>query len=213
MQNYTVFDIEKVLILNKYFLSLLKQRIMIGIYSIKNIVNGKVYIGSSNNIQKRFRKHKTELNTKTHSNKYLERAYEKYGKDNFEFIILEECSLQELIEKEISYIKKYNSLNTLKGYNLSVPRKHPTITCNENFRKTLSEAKKGITPSNYEEMRRIRWRKVEVSNIEGEILYVFDSLKETENSLKIKRGNVYNFLSGKTKQIQTHPNLTFKYKE
>ena len=186
---------------------------MIGIYGIKNIVNGKIYIGSSNNIQRRFRKHKTELNTKTHSNKYLERAYEKYGKNNFEFIILEECNLQELIQKEILYIKKYNSLNTLKGYNLAIPRKHPTITCNENFRNILSEAKKGVIPSNYEQMRQIRWRKVEVSNIEGEILYVFNSLKETEDSLKINRGNVYNFLNGKTKQIKTHPNLIFKYKE
>lgn len=62
-------------------------------------------------------------------------------------------------------------------------------------------------------MRQMRWRKVEVSNIEGEILYVFNSLKETENSLNIKRGNVYNFLNNKTKQIKTHPNLIFKYKE
>ena len=42
---------------------------------------------------------------------------------------------------------------------------------------------------------------------------IFNSLKETENSLNIKRGNVYNFLNNKTKQIKTHPNLIFKYKE
>ena len=77
-----------------------------GIYKIYCDSNNRTYIGSSNNIQKRFRKHRTELNTKTHSNKYLERAYEKYGKDNFEFIILEECNLQELIQREILYIKK-----------------------------------------------------------------------------------------------------------
>lgn len=212
---YTIFDIEteKVLILNKYCLYLYKQRIMIGIYCIKNKTNGKVYIGSSNNIERRFRRHKTELNTKKHSNKYLERAYQKDGKENFDFTILELCSEENLINREISYIIEYESLNKDKGYNLSIPIKHPTITSNLNYRNTLSEAKKGVTPSNYEQMRQVRWKKVEVSNLEGEILHVFNSLKETEDTLNIKRGNVYNFLSGKTKKIKTHPYLTFKYGE
>ena len=82
---------------------------MIGIYCIKNKINGKVYIGSSNNIERRFKRHKTELNTKRHSNKYLEKAYIKYGEENFEFIILELCNEEELIQKEIFYISKYDS--------------------------------------------------------------------------------------------------------
>ena len=197
-----------------YFcLSLYKQRIMTGIYCIKNKTNGKVYIGSSNNIERRFRRHRTELNTKRHSNKHLERAYQKDGEENFDFIILEICLEEELISKEIYYINKYEALDNTKGYNLSIPIKHPTITSNSNYRSILSEAKKGKMPSNYEEMRQIRWKKVEVSNLEGEILHVFNSLKETEDTLNIKRGNVYNFLNGKTKQIKTHPNLIFKYKE
>ena len=74
---------------------------MIGIYCIRNKVNNKIYIGSSVDIDRRFRKHRTQLNTKVHSNKHLIKAYHKYGKDNFEFIILEECLKEDLIDREI----------------------------------------------------------------------------------------------------------------
>lgn len=201
------------MILKDFCVSLYKFKDMIGIYCIKNKINGKVYIGSSNNIERRFKRHKTELNTNSHSNKYLEKAYKKYGKDNFEFIILELCTQEELIQREIFFINKYDSLNYLKGYNLSIPIKHPTLTSNQEYRSILSQSKIGKRPSNYEEMRKIRWKKVEVSNIEGEVLHVFNSLKETEDSLNIKRGNVYNYLKRKTLKIKTHPDLIFKYVE
>ena len=85
---------------------------MIGIYKITNKVNGKSYIGQSNNIERRLKEHKY---ISSESNKSLKRAYKKYGKDNFEFSILEECKLEELDEKEIYYI------NTLKPeYNRTI---------------------------------------------------------------------------------------------
>lgn len=185
---------------------------MMGIYCIKNKINGKVYIGSSNNIERRFRKHKTQLNTKIHSNKHLIRAYHKYGKQNFEFIILEECLKENLLEREMFYIKEYDCLNFEKGYNMTVPIKHPSITCSQEFSQIMSKANKGKTPSNFKEMQKLHWKPVEVYNVEGQLLYTFETLKETENILGIKRGNVYNYLKGKTKKIKSHPDLVFKYK-
>ena len=182
---------------------------MIGIYCIKNKISGKVYIGSSNNIERRFRRHRTELNTKTHSNKYLERAYEKYGKDNFEFIILEECNLQELVQREILYIKKYDSLNTLKGYNLSVPRKHPTITSNSNYRSILSEAKKGKMPSNYQEMRKIRWVKIKV--YENDIFKgIYNSFNEAEREFNISKGYIFSYFKNPSQNRRKYKEFKFE---
>lgn len=90
---------------------------MIGIYKITNLVNGKVYIGQSTNIKKRFTKHR---NTAFNPN-YLEydyplyRAMRKYGIENFSFEVLEECNEEELNEKETYYIAKYDSRKN--GYN------------------------------------------------------------------------------------------------
>jgi group I intron endonuclease len=86
-----------------------------GIYKIENTINKKVYIGQSNNISLRFSNHKYELNNNKHSNSHLQRAWNKYGKENFTFEILCECNLEELNEKEIYFIGLYCSFE--HGYN------------------------------------------------------------------------------------------------
>jgi group I intron endonuclease len=61
-----------------------------GIYQIRNTVNGKVYIGSTvRSFKKRWKEHKTDLNSKNHHSLLLQRAWDKYGKDCFAFEILE----------------------------------------------------------------------------------------------------------------------------
>ena len=70
-----------------------------GIYKIENLINGKVYIGKSIEIEKRWQKH---LNAK--DNFLIHKALRKYGKENFSFTILEECSLFDLDAKEKFWI-------------------------------------------------------------------------------------------------------------
>jgi group I intron endonuclease len=89
-----------------------------GIYKITNVVNGKVYIGQSVNIEKRFINHKSSAyNSKNKSYDYpLPRAIRKYGFENFQFEILEECSIDELNDKERWYIAQYHAHGP-RGYN------------------------------------------------------------------------------------------------
>jgi group I intron endonuclease len=90
----------------------------IGIYKITNTIDGKAYIGQSRNIERRLNKHKTQ----TH-NRYLARAFVKYGVGSFEFSILREyhgvVSQEELNKKEIELIKEYKTIDSKYGYNLS----------------------------------------------------------------------------------------------
>lgn len=60
-----------------------------GIYKIVNITNSKVYIGQSNNIKKRWTEHRSALNNNRHVNVHLQNAWNKYGENNFEFVIIE----------------------------------------------------------------------------------------------------------------------------
>lgn len=49
---------------------------LIGIYSITNKINGKVYVGQSVNVYKRWKDHKYELNKNIHHNIYI---YKEHG--------------------------------------------------------------------------------------------------------------------------------------
>ena len=73
---------------------------MIGIYKITNKINGKFYIGQSVNIKRRFMEHKTPHGRMTS----IKLAIQKYGKENFLFEVIEECSVQNLDEREVYWI-------------------------------------------------------------------------------------------------------------
>ena len=91
---------------------------MIGIYKITNNINHKVYIGQSINIERRWACHKNRAFVPNKEyDKYLYRAFRKYGIENFSFKVLEECSKEELDEKEKQYILEYHSCVDTYGYN------------------------------------------------------------------------------------------------
>lgn len=93
--------------------------IVCGIYCIENIINHKRYIGQSINIYQRWKTHNSDLNNRKHHNDYLQRAWDKYGADNFIFYILECCNPSLLDDLEVKYIREFNSDNKFNGYNLN----------------------------------------------------------------------------------------------
>jgi group I intron endonuclease len=99
----------------------------IGIYGIKNTINDKIYIGKTGmNFGDRWDSHRSLLNNNKHDNPYLQHAWNKYGQDKFEFVIIEECDIDILEEREKYYIKFYKDLGLSynihdggnEGYNL-----------------------------------------------------------------------------------------------
>ena len=92
---------------------------MAHIYKIENLVNGKIYIGSTVNYKRRCYQHKTLLNNNKHGNPYLQNAWNKYGKDNFKFDKIEECLDEDRFKREEYYFKKLNPFDK-NGYNLSL---------------------------------------------------------------------------------------------
>ena len=90
---------------------------MIGIYKITNQINRHSYIGLSTHIEDRWDYHKNPYNWEREKDKSLYQAINKYGIENFSFEILEECSLEELSEKEKFYVAKYNTF--YNGYNMT----------------------------------------------------------------------------------------------
>lgn len=95
---------------------------MIGVYKITNKINNKCYIGISFNIEQRWKSHIkyafSNKNNEPYYNNKLYNALRKYGVDNFNFEIIEECEKDKLKEREIYWISYYNSYKN--GYNLTI---------------------------------------------------------------------------------------------
>lgn len=88
-----------------------------GIYKIRNLLNSKIYIGQSTNINNRFRVHRFKINKNIKHP--LQSAFKKYGIDNFEFNIIERVAdINKLNEREQYWLDHYQSYNRDFGYNL-----------------------------------------------------------------------------------------------
>lgn len=125
-----------------------------GIYAITNLINNKVYIGSSCNLKSRKYEHFRLLKNNKHVNKYLQNSFNKYGINTFNWEILEyikKCEdknilKQSLLDREQFYINKYKddegSINQNLCYNLL-----PTAGNNLGM-KMSQEAKEKVSKNN-----------------------------------------------------------------
>ena len=88
---------------------------MIGIYKIIN-PKGKIYIGYSKNIERRFKEY---LTLRCRSQKFLKESFQTYGVENHIYSIIEECDIENIKKREKYWIEYYNSykngLNSNKG--------------------------------------------------------------------------------------------------
>lgn len=117
------------------------------IYCIKNTTNGKRYIGSTVDVNDRWRKHKKLLSQNRHHSLHLQSAWNLYGEESFEFLIIEECEpIKEiLLEREQHWMDFHDSHNDVSGYNISptagsrLGAKH-----SEETKKKMSDAKTGV---------------------------------------------------------------------
>jgi hypothetical protein len=93
---------------------------IIGIYKITHRVTGKAYIGQSIDIFRRWKEHISFVGNEEDW-QVIKRALHKHGITEFTFEILEECSKEDLNNREIYWISYFNtfSKDRKNGYNLS----------------------------------------------------------------------------------------------
>ena len=91
-----------------------------GIYLILNLINGKMYVGRTSKFQRRRQDHFLALSRNIHDNDYLQKSWNKYGKENFVFITLklEELNIKRK-ELEIYYSWLFGTFKRDRGYNIN----------------------------------------------------------------------------------------------
>lgn len=93
---------------------------MKGIYKITNLTNNKVYIGQTDRLNEREREHFYRLGRCEHHNEYLQKSFNKHGKDNFKFQIIE--LTDDLDNRELYWLNEYGGLNSENTYNFKNPK-------------------------------------------------------------------------------------------
>ena len=89
---------------------------MMVIYGIKNKESSKYYVGGTINFSQRKSSHLNKLNKNKHHSRKMQRAWDKYGKDSFEFIVLEKVKdVDKLTDTEQKWIDSLDSYHN--GYN------------------------------------------------------------------------------------------------
>jgi group I intron endonuclease len=95
---------------------------MIGLYAIVHQPTNRCYVGSANDVRRRFKEHRSLLRRGSHHSRYLQNAWNKYGEQQFVFKVvaavdsLEEARTLEQIMLDCFYGEVLNCRNTATGF-------------------------------------------------------------------------------------------------
>lgn len=154
-----------------------------GIYQISNKINNHSYIGSAINLKTRFATHRNRLKNNNHHSIYLQRAYNKYGLENFEFKILEYCDKSILINREQWFLEELNpeyNICKIAGSCLGVK-----FSKESNKKKSLNHAFKGKYGKNHPSSKEI----FQYSD-KGKFIKKWENAVQIEKELKFDSGNI-----------------------
>lgn len=114
-----------------------------GIYGIRSLLDGKIYIGSAYRIRQRFLEHRSRLERGVHHSPYLQRHASKYGVNVLDFWVIELCDIDILLDKEQFYINLFSP--EFNG-TTNVRRPRLGIKASDELRLRLSIAAKNRKP-------------------------------------------------------------------
>ena len=119
-----------------------------GVYLISNNVNGKCYVGSTVHLDQRRREHFSRLANNKHINAHLQNAYNKYGREAFDFEILETIDIDDNIKDKLLKREQFWIDNLKPEYNvLLVAGSNLGYHHTEETKKKISESTTGVKKS------------------------------------------------------------------
>ncbi|ERL54968.1 GIY-YIG nuclease family protein [Psychrobacter aquaticus] len=138
-----------------------------GIYEIRNMLNNKIYIGSSINIKSRIKRHFNDLKKGSHHSLFLQRSFNKHGSENFSYRIIEITSQDNLLPCEQFYLdtlKPAYNISKNAGNTLGIKHSPEVVERNRLRNSGFGNGNSKITPENLNEILELR-KNLSVSDI------------------------------------------------
>lgn len=127
-----------------------------GVYQIRNTLNGKIYLGGTVNLLRRYAKHFRDLCAQKHHSQRFQRAWLKYGESAFVFEVLEVTTREKVQGKEQYWLDTLQPYLKDQGYNICKEgRLRIGISPSPETRLKMSAAQKGrkLSPERVAQMR------------------------------------------------------------
>jgi len=163
-----------------------------GIYTIENLITKKLYVGYTENFKERFCNHINTLNREVHGNEHLQKAWNKYGQENFSFEILVTCSLEFLESEEHYWCTILNVHNPKYGYNIKAT--HPEkgkITDNDKLRISNKLKSMAIRP-------------IVMLDLNGNYLKEFSLVSDAAQHINTSPSSIHRVLIGKRDKFKDY---------
>lgn len=162
-----------------------------GIYCIVNVKNQKRYIGSTTNLYIRLHQHKSYLLRNCHQNKRLQNSWNRYGKECFNYYILEFCDVDKLTEREQFYI---DTLHPEFNFTILVERNILSKESRLKQSKTRKQlfAEKKLMPNHCHEVHQY--------DLTGQYIQSFYSIYEACRQTKLHPSTIIRCLKGQCRR-------------
>lgn len=170
-----------------------------GLYLIKNLINGKVYVGSTQtSFVVRKRKHLSLFRRNLHYNEYLQNDWNYYGENNFSFEILKIVPPQECLKAEGLTIKLYSSHQRKYGYNIASTSSFKIkykISANHNEEKSCRKRDKAKTINGLTSKERGLSKPFKIYNLNGNLIKEYSGASEYLKNNPGSKSHISNVLS------------------
>lgn len=166
-----------------------------GVYCIKNKINNMMYIGSTRDAQRRVLKHFSLLRNNKHPNLLLQGDYNKYGYNEFEIQMLEECD--DILDKEVEHQLKY-SLEML--YNQEITGNYHS----DRQRKAWTNNNRSVhkTKEYREKMSKLKQNKIGQFTKDGsKLIAIYNNSDEVCEKFKMAKSSLLGCCNGSKKSI------------
>lgn len=160
-----------------------------GIYYIKCKTNNKIYIGSAKNIKYRFSRHKNDLKKHKHHSPHLQRAWNLYGENSFEFGIIENCNIEEMEIRENHWINLFKSYKRKFGFNI-LKNSKTRLGLVHSIKTKKKISKNNFSRGKFYENSVRGSKQVFQYSLNGFFIKKWNSLKEPSHKLKITYQNI-----------------------
>ncbi len=155
-----------------------------GIYYFTNILNNKIYIGQSVTIHNRKLGHLNDLRNNRHANSHLQRAFNKYGEENFKHNILAKCPKEYLDKMENKFVKIYKAADRKYGYNIRTEENKFPIESILKLKKALKDNNK-VKEAKIKMWETRKRNKINQYDLQGNFIRTWTSTVEASKILKI----------------------------